>query len=59
MMDLLDAKVVDVVFFLNMYVMGMTTVQMEVMKKTVVSYNSVHIIYMRRIALQELHYCNS
>ena len=56
MMDLLDAKVVDVVFFLNMYVMGISAVQMEVMKKTVVSYNSVHIIT-RITLLQQLVYC--
>ena len=36
MMDMLDAKVVDHVFILVMYVMGITTVQMAVMKKIVV-----------------------
>ena len=36
MMDILDAKVVDIVFILMLYVMGITTVQMVVMKKIVV-----------------------
>ena len=36
MMDILDAKVMLDVYILVMYVMGITTVRMVVMKKTVV-----------------------
>ena len=36
MMDILDAKTVDIVFILVVYVMGFTIVEMVVMKKIVV-----------------------
>ena len=51
MMDILDAKVVHIVCILILYVMVMTTVQMEVMKKTVVCYNGLDIIHITRITL--------
>ena len=40
-MDILDAKVVDIVLILVKYVMGITNVQMVVMKKTVVGNNCI------------------
>ena len=47
MTDILDAKVVDAVFILIACVMDMTTVEMAVMKKTVVGDNSQKINVIR------------
>ena len=51
MMDILNAKGVENVLFLIMFVMVLKIVKMVVMKKTVVSCYGLHIIHNMRISL--------